>query len=112
MPHTSSFPPRPSLFVGRKRELEEIREALHWGHFHEVLKIIGPPGVGKTALVREAFEDEPRRFLRTAPLWFRFGDIPENLEEFDKTLRGLLDRETSKDLYDKNVICRTGLKEP
>ena len=51
-----SLPPKASLFVGRKRELEEIREFLHWGHRPEALKIVGPAGIGKTALVREAIQ--------------------------------------------------------
>jgi restriction system protein len=99
-----SLPPRPPLFVGRKRELEEIREALHWGHFHEVLKITGPAGVGKTALVREAFEDEPRRFRRVTPLWYSFKGVAEQIKEFDETLRKLLTGERPEHLRDDRTI--------
>lgn len=73
------LPDRQPFFVGRRRELEEIRELFYRRYPPQVLKIIGPPGIGKTALVRESLETEPRR-LR--PLWFSFNDISEDLESF------------------------------
>ena len=99
-----SLPPRSPLFVGRKRELEEILEAMHWGHFHEVLQITGPAGIGKTALVRQAFEEKPRRFWRTTPLWYPYRDVSEKIEEFDETLHKLLTEERTEHFDDDRII--------
>src|ERR1044071_9816788 len=93
------LPARPPRLVGRRRQLHKIRELLYWGRFHEVLKIIGPAGIGKTALVREELEHSEKELpFRFIPLWFSFSEISKDLESFDKILFPLLTGDGLEDL--------------
>jgi restriction system protein len=73
---------RCSPFIGRKRQLEEIARFLDKSRFHgePVLKIIGPPGSGKTALVHEVARRQPR----LTPIWVRFDQKLQNPAEFSR----------------------------
>jgi serine/threonine protein kinase len=54
----SDAPARASAFVGRRRELEALRTAARDAHTQPVfVHVHGPPGIGKTALVRQFLAD-------------------------------------------------------
>ena len=50
------IPYNPSLFVGREELLERITDSLVRGN-HRVLSLVGPPGIGKSWLMRKIAED-------------------------------------------------------
>jgi hypothetical protein len=54
----SEAPARPSTFIGRRRELEALRTAARDARTQPVfVHVHGPPGIGKTALVRQFLAD-------------------------------------------------------
>src|SRR4051812_41180182 len=96
LPHTDS------LFIGRKRELEEIGRFLDESHFHweTVLKIVGPPGSGKTSLAHEI----ARRHPQLTPIWVQFDQKLESPMEFSrKYLDRVLLRDRDRNSKDREL---------
>jgi restriction system protein len=98
---TTALPPTEPFFVGRERELQEIRRLFYWGYSNEILMINGLPGIGKTALARESLKKQDRNIT---PLWFSFDNISQRSEEFSKILDQSLTGRTLESLYPEWVV--------
>lgn len=92
-------------FVGRERELERLQTAYHeLGAAPRLVTIIGDPGVGKTRLVREAWEwlaaESPEPLRRTGRcLSYGHGITYWPLAEVLKEQLGILESDASASVF-------------
>lgn len=84
------LPPVTSIFVGREAELEWLDKALSEKNsfMRAPIAIVGPPGIGKTALVSAYFEDffETRKHRREVA-WIQCRDFSDRTQVFEQFMR-------------------------
>jgi hypothetical protein len=94
----------PALFVGRKRELEFLE---NWSKRAGILIVVGPPGSGKTSLVRMHIELHHKQY--GGWFYFRGSDFEsaETFREFLESQQYLVDTDDAR----RKLIVLDGLDE-
>ncbi len=84
------LPPTTPIFIGREAELEWLENELSEkdSFMRAPIAVVGPPGMGKTALVGAYFEDffGPKK-RRPQVAWLQCRDFGERTEVFDQFMR-------------------------
>jgi restriction system protein len=98
-------PPNP-YFTGRKEQLRLLeRESRPFRH-GQVVKIIGPAGIGKTELAKQFFfRSQERERRRMEPIWVSMRSRPD-VEAFERHYRSMLDtwRSLGREYFDQGVV--------
>lgn len=119
-PHTGLAPALPAIFLGRDKDLIELKKRLYVSHTVEnrniqvLTAIRGWPGVGKTTMAAAlAYEEDVIQQYPDGILWISLGpkpDILANLHTWGNSL-GIRDIHKAKNIADASALLAAALRD-